>query len=88
MLGFKYRKAAERKCKLLNLILGQAKMAVYVSRKRNEEDMVDIDVVLLFSRMVKASVQIHFKYYSQMQGMDQFTKTWIHSNTLCHCHSH
>lgn len=52
-------------------------------QERKEEDMVYIDVVLLFSRIVKARVQIDFKYYSQMQDMDQFTKTWTHSNTLC-----
>lgn len=83
ILGFKYRKAAESKCKLLNFILGQAKMAVHVSRKRKEEDMVDVDVSLLFCRMVKARVHIDFKYYSQMQDMDQFIKTWTHSNALC-----
>ncbi|KAK0155415.1 Transposon TX1 uncharacterized protein [Merluccius polli] len=82
ILGFKYRKAAESKCKLLNFILGQAKMAVHVSRKRKEEDMLDVDVSLLFCRMVKARVHIDFKYYSQMQDMDQFIKTWTHSNTL------
>ena len=62
ILGFKYRKAAESKCKLLNFILGKAKMAVHVSRKRKEEDMLDVDVSLLFCRMVKARVHIDFKY--------------------------
>ena len=83
ILGFKYRKAAESKCQLLDFILGQAKMAVHVSRRRKEEDMLDVDVSLLFCRMVKARVHIDFKYYSQMQDMDQFIKTWTHSNTLC-----
>ena len=33
-------------------------MAVHVSRKRKEEDMLDVDVSLLFYRMVKARVHI------------------------------
>ena len=61
-----YKKTTKHKCQLLNFILGQSKMAVYVSRKRKVVDGVDADVALLFSRMVKARIMIAFKYYKEM----------------------
>ena len=76
ILGFRYRKTAKHKCQLLNFILGQSKMAVYVRRKRKVEDGVDTDVVLLFSRLVKARVMTDFKYYKEMQDLDQFKLIW------------
>ena len=33
ILGFKYVKREKSKCQLINFILGQAKMAIYISRK-------------------------------------------------------
>lgn len=59
IFGFKYRKAQKMaQCQMMNFILGQSKVAVYVSRKKKVEDSGDSDIVLLFSRMVKAQIQI------------------------------
>ena len=33
ILGFQYSKQQKRKCKMLNYILGQAKMSIFLSRK-------------------------------------------------------
>lgn len=88
ILGFRYKKTTKHKCQLLNFILGQSKMAVYVSRKRKVEDGVDADVVLLFSRMVKARIMIDFKYYKEMQDLDQFKLTWTHGLILCGVKEH
>ena len=64
------------------------KDAVYVSRKRRVEDGVDTDFVLLFSRMVKGRVMIDFKYYKDMQDLDQFRLIWTHGLILCSVHGH
>lgn len=83
VLRFNYCKAAEHKCQLLNFILGQSKMAVYVSRKRKVDDSVDVDVTLLFTRMVKARIRIDFNYYREMKDVDQFCVIWAHGDVLC-----
>lgn len=44
----------------MNFILGQAKMAVYLSRKRKVEDGVDSDVVSLLNKMIQARIIIDF----------------------------
>lgn len=77
-LVFKYKKSAKHKCQLLNLILGQTKMAIYVSRKKKMDDSVDIDVKILLTRMVKARLMVDFNYYKEMKDLDQFTMIWAH----------
>lgn len=83
ILGFKYKKSAKHKCQLMNFILGQTKMAVYVSRKKKVDDSAGIDVKLLFTRMVKARMMIDFNYYKEMKDVDQFSVIWAHGDVLC-----
>lgn len=83
ILGFKYKKSVKQKCQLMNFILGQAKMAIYVSRKRKIDDLIDIDVKLLFTRMVKARMKIDFNYYKEMKDVNQFSLTWSYGDVLC-----
>ena len=75
ILSFRYKKTQKDKCQMMNFILGQSKMAVYVSRKRKVEDSVDSDIVLLLSRMIKARILIDFNCYREMQDLDHFTMT-------------
>ena len=84
IFGFIYNKTHKHKCQLMNFILGQAKMAVYVSRKRKVEDSVDSDVVLLLSRMIKARILIDFNYYREMQDLECFELTWTFGRVLCY----
>lgn len=83
ILGFKYNKTQKHKCHMINFILGQSKMAVYVSRKRKVEDSMDCDVVLLLSRMIKARILIDFKYYCIMKDVERFKMTWTYRGVLC-----
>ncbi|KAI3355002.1 hypothetical protein L3Q82_004803 [Scortum barcoo] len=64
--GLGYNKTQKDKCQMMNFILGQSKMAVYMSRKRKVEDGVDSDIVLLLSKMIKARVLIDFNYYREI----------------------
>ncbi|KAK0155411.1 Transposon TX1 uncharacterized protein [Merluccius polli] len=82
ILGFKYKKNQKDKCQLTNFILGQSKMAVYVSRKRKVEDNLNVDILLLLSRMVKARIIIDFKYYKAMQDLELFKTTWTYGDTM------
>ena len=46
--GVKYKRSAKLKCQQAKSNLGQAKMSVYVSRKRKINHSVDINLTLLF----------------------------------------
>ncbi|KAF0047441.1 hypothetical protein F2P81_001074 [Scophthalmus maximus] len=62
--------------------LGQAKMAIYVNR-RKINDSVDIDPKLLLIRMIKARVMIDFNYYRVMVDIDEFSRKWTYGDALC-----
>lgn len=82
IFGFKYRLAFRYKCQLLNFILGQSKMAVYMSRKRKVRT-VDMDLVLLFSRIVKARVLTDFKFFKEINDLNHFRMIWTYGLVLC-----
>lgn len=80
---FLVQKSAKHKRQLANLILGQAKMAVYVSRRRKIDHSVDINLTLLFKRMVKARIMIDLNYYREMKDVGEFSLMWVHGDVLC-----
>ncbi len=61
VFGAKYVKRKRYDCQLHNFILGQAKLAVYTSRKNKIEQKSGQDVVL-FSSLVKARVLIDLHF--------------------------
>lgn len=48
IFGFKYVRKRQFFCQLLNFILGQAKLAVYVSREKKVEHNLEQNIVVLF----------------------------------------
>ena len=54
-----------------------------LARKRKNDESVDIDINLLFKRMVKARVIIDFKIYKVMKDLDQFSLVWAYDDLLC-----
>lgn len=80
--GFKYTKLQKHKCQLLNFVLGQAKMAVYVSRRRKVEGSVETDVKLLFVKMWKSGLLLDLVFYRTNQELDGIRLVWTHDRLL------
>lgn len=83
IFGFKYVQKYRFKCQLLNFLLGQAKMAIYVSRKRKVEQDVNIDILIVFSTLVRCRILIDFHFHKSMKILDVFEEKWCYSNVLC-----
>lgn len=83
IFGFKYVQHKQNMCKLLNFILGQAKMAVYVSRKNKIDHQPGDDVLVLLSAMVKSRILIDFRFYKLMQDFISFEEIWCCGGALC-----
>lgn len=83
ILGFKYSKAKKNKCQLMNFIIGQSKLAVYISRKKKVEDGVDTDVVALLSKLIRARILIDLIFYKQMKDLENFMSIWTFGGVLC-----
>lgn len=56
--GFRFTRLRKNKCQLLNFLLGQAKMVVYMSRKRKLSEGLNVEVVPVF-RVVPTKIRIH-----------------------------
>lgn len=56
MLGFRYSRKEKAKCQLLNFLIGQAKLAIYVSRRNKIVRSLDWNVRTIFCQMVKALI--------------------------------
>ena len=83
ILGFRYTRRRQNECKLLNFILGQAKMAIYVSRRNKVDQMPGDDVTVLFPALVKARVLVDFRFYEMMQDLETFVDLWCCKQVLC-----
>lgn len=83
ILGFKYVLKNRFVCQLLNCVLGQAKLAIYISRKKKVEQNLGQNVVAMFSNMVKVRIMIDFAYYKQMDDLITFEGIWCCNEALC-----
>lgn len=83
VLGFKYVKKRQNVCKILNFILGQAKMAIYITRRNKVEQQPGTNVIALFPALVKARVLVDFRFYELMQNLETFKDVWCVKEAIC-----
>lgn len=83
ILGFNYCQKRRVKCELLNFILGQAKMAVYISRREKVEQLVDCEPKTTLIRMIRTRVNIDFNFYRLMDDLETFENMWCYKTILC-----
>ncbi len=83
IFGFKYVMKKRFICQFLNFVLGQAKLAIYVSRKKKVEHNLEQNLVTLFLNMVQTRILIDFKYYKHMDDLVSFEEIWCYNEALC-----
>lgn len=83
ILGAGYNRNLRFKWQLINFMVGQAKMAVYISRKNKINDSHGTDVLLLFKALIKSRISVEFKYYKEMKDLDMFVLQWCFNEAVC-----
>lgn len=83
ILGVKYVRKKCNRCQLLNFIVGQAKLAVYMSRKNMIERTVGQNVVVLFFALVKARILIDLNFYKSVNDLACFVLKWCEKGAVC-----
>ncbi|TWW54495.1 hypothetical protein D4764_0262130 [Takifugu flavidus] len=78
-----YQKRRKAKCQLLNFFIGQAKLAIYVSRRNKIGGSLDCDLQTIFARMVKARIKTDFNFYRATNNIEEFKSTWCLNDGLC-----
>jgi exonuclease III len=76
IFGFSYRKNKKKKGKLLNFLFGQAKMAIYLSRRETIDGGQRRDCVSIFKCLVRARIRFEYNYYAKMEDVDTFKGVW------------
>ncbi len=83
ILGFKYSQSKKYIFQLLNFIIGQAKMTIYVSKRNKLEEKPCQNIIEIFLILVKSRVLIDYKLYKDMNDLFTFEKIWCCNGTLC-----
>ncbi|KAI4878376.1 hypothetical protein NFI96_005410 [Prochilodus magdalenae] len=83
IIGTMYVRSQRFKYQLLNFVLGQAKLAIYMSRKNKMSQSSDHDARQVFMRLVRARVKVDFNYYRSMKDLDSFQLVWCSEDVVC-----
>ncbi|KAL7838607.1 hypothetical protein AOLI_G00270110 [Acnodon oligacanthus] len=83
ILGPKYTRSQPAKCCLLNFLFGQAKLAIWLTRrnKLRRQGLTDPDVML--KSFIRARVKVDFAYYKAMNDLVTYEKMWCVGEALC-----
>ena len=85
IFGFKYGKKKKKKGRLLNFLIGQAKLAIYLSRKEKMDGGQRCDCLIAFKNLVKARVLFEYKYYEKIEDLDVFKNIWDYEGAFFFC---
>ncbi|KAI7801458.1 pol-like protein [Triplophysa rosa] len=85
ILGACYKRNQRFKWQLINFMVGQAKMAMYISRKNKMNNSHGTDVLFLFKGLIKSRISVEFKYYKGMKDLDMFVLQWCFNEAFLCC---
>nr|BAC82603.1 pol-like protein [Takifugu rubripes] len=81
--GAGYKKTVRNKWQLLNFIWGEAKMAIYISRKNKIEKKGDCEAASVWRCNIRCRLRLEVGFYEMMNDLGQFCDTWCHKSVLC-----
>lgn len=67
----------------LIFFFGQAKLAIYLSRKNFIEKKSGYEVTVLFSSLVKSRILVDFNFFKAVNGLFSFDLKWCSKGALC-----
>ena len=82
IMGDEYKKEGKDKWQLLNYLSGEAKMAIYISRKKRVENKgQDSRTVWLCN--IRARLWLEYTFYKNIGDLDTFKNRWCYKNIVC-----
>lgn len=81
--GAGYNRNQRFKWQLINFMVGQAKMAMYISRRNRINNIHGQDGELLFKAFIRSRISVEFKYYKEMHDLDTFVLQWCFNEVFC-----
>ena len=68
---------------LINFLLGQAKIAVWLMRRKKVQEGLVIEPEVLFCGMVSERLRVEYVYYNLMCNLDIFKTIWCIEDAIC-----
>ena len=81
--GVGYGKGNKVKGELLNFLSGEAKFAIYMTRKNRVEERGSQDAVLLWQNSIRARILLEFTFFRAMGDLDRFQGRWGYRDIIC-----
>lgn len=83
IVGAGYNQKQKIKWQLLNFLFGQAKLAIYKTRKNRIENSGGQEITALFKAFIKSRIVVEFKYYKAMNDIETFKLQWCYNSVFC-----
>ena len=81
--GVGFKKTEKAKCRLQNVLIGEAKMSIYLTRRDRLQGGPTLDPVILWKYNVKARLRLEFCFHRITGNIDVFEQQWAHEELLC-----
>ncbi|KAM9738114.1 uncharacterized protein ACNS7B_013564 [Menidia menidia] len=81
--GVHYSRSTSCKSRILNYLLAEAKMAIYLTRRDKMQGGPQLDVVTLWKVNIRARLRLEFCFYRVTGNLMGFLELWGLANVLC-----
>ncbi|KAK0138454.1 Transposon TX1 uncharacterized protein [Merluccius polli] len=81
--GVGFKKTEKAKCRLLNFLIGEAKMSIYLTRRDRLQGGPTLDPVTQWRYNVKARLRLEFCFHRVTGNIDVFEQQWAQEELLC-----
>ena len=81
--GAGYGKTNRIKWELLNFLSGEAKFAIYITRRNRVEDRPGQDPLCMWLGGIRCRIRLEFMFYSAMDDLQIFQGLWGYRDLIC-----
>ncbi|XP_015258051.1 PREDICTED: uncharacterized protein LOC107103050 [Cyprinodon variegatus] len=81
--GVHYNRATAFKSRILNYLISEAKMAIYLTRRDKLQEGPQLDAVALWKCNIKARLRLEFCFHRATGDLKGFIQLWGFNNVLC-----
>lgn len=78
-----YSRTMRGKIQIVNFVLGQAKLAIWVTRKHQLRGAGPTEVLTWLRFLLRARIRLEFEYYLMMNDLPVFKDKWCIQQVLC-----
>ena len=83
IFGPKYKASQKARVGLLNFLVAQVKMSIWLSRRNKIQGAGSVEAELMTKGLVAARIRIEFSYHKMISRLEEFVDMWGQDYVLC-----